>query len=161
MVKKRLMIGIGIIIIIALIFLIPYIFPTSLKITKTQADPIKIAPGKYLTIFAEIQNKEEIESVYVEIPFEGGVDKIEMEKVASKFNKDIYQAKWLCHATAHARWYQANITAIDILGNKVFSTVDFQDPTVNHTWPQLAGGNGCLISTTLSSCPNGYSADTR
>lgn len=162
MAKKRLRIGTGIGILVIIIILLIFFIPSKpIQITKTQADPMKIIPGKYLTLYSEIKSVSDIDSVYAEIPYEGGVDRIEMEKIASKHGREIYQGQWLAHGTVNLRWYTATITALDSSGNKATADVDFQDPTVNHTWPQIKGANACLISTTQSGCPNGYSPDTR
>ncbi|MCK4670846.1 MAG: hypothetical protein KAT43_06595 [Nanoarchaeota archaeon] len=161
MTKKRLITAIAIFAVIILLILIPNLSGSSLEITNTQIDPIKVKLGKDLTVTTEVKSRGENINVYAEIPYEGGVDKIEMEKIASKLGRDIYQVKWRAHGLANLRWYTGNITATDSEGNFAFFEFDFQDPTVNHTWPQIQGPNGCLISSTLSSCPSGYSVDTR
>lgn len=159
--KRRLTIGIGILATVIVLITILSLPSAPLEITGTQVDPIKVKPGKELTVLAEVRSRGDLESVYAEIPYEGGIDRIEMERIASKNGKDIYQAKWTAHGLVNLRWYTGNVTAMDSEGNAVLLGFDFQDPTVNHTWPQVKGANGCLISSTLSSCPKGYSVDTR
>ncbi|MFC1663743.1 DUF2341 domain-containing protein [Patescibacteria group bacterium] len=91
-------------------------------------EPTKIRVGDIATVATEIKDKNGIEKVSAIMPFENGVDEIQLFLISGDNKSGLWQGQWEAHNTINKE-YVTIITAVNILGKSTSKEIAWWDDT--------------------------------
>ncbi|MBN2014476.1 MAG: DUF2341 domain-containing protein, partial [Candidatus Altiarchaeota archaeon] len=93
-------------------------------ISSIYVEPLKVAPGDFMHVSAEVSDGYEIESVTA---YMGGIEIIELRLLNGSVYRGIWGGDWLVHDTEN-REYTTTVTATNALGFSSSADVGWSDP---------------------------------
>jgi hypothetical protein len=138
--RKKPVLIIAILFLIALFILICAFNSSSPQILSTSVYPEKVMPGQAMLIRAEIRDNFVIKNAKATIETDDLPDITRLLLVDGSIRHGKYERVWIAHDTSAQKWYNITITATNIFGKTASIIIPYQDPAQSHNASEITGG---------------------